>query len=43
MNVIALNQDPKFSGGLAPELAAALERRFPHAMGVGHFQIRWKE
>jgi len=43
VNVVAINKQPQFSGLLAKDLQAALERRYPHSEDLGHFEVRWKE
>jgi len=43
VNVVAINEEPQFSGPLSEDLQAALEQRYPHSVEVGHFQVRWKE
>jgi hypothetical protein len=43
VRAVALNRAPEFSGAPPLDLAAALVRRFPHAMVIGKFEVRWIE
>jgi hypothetical protein len=43
VNVVAINEDPQFSGPMSPALYGALEERFPHSAEIGKFQVRWKQ
>jgi hypothetical protein len=41
VNVVAINDNPKFSGPIDPVLRQALEQRYAHAMQFGPFEVRW--
>ena len=43
VTAIVLNRLPAFSAPLADDLIPALERRYPHALNVGPYQLRWRE
>ncbi|MFQ5743486.1 MAG: ArnT family glycosyltransferase [Acidobacteriota bacterium] len=43
VGVVALNREPRFSDAPPPELAEALAERFPQAMEIGTFTVRWRE
>ena len=43
VNVVALNRAPDYSDDLNPELVAALIARYPRAIDVGRFVVRWRE
>jgi hypothetical protein len=43
VRAIALNRAPEFSGAPPLDLAAALVQRFPNAMMIGKFEVRWIE
>jgi len=43
VNVVAINNNPQFSGPMSPELQGELEERFPHSAEIGKFQVRWKK
>ncbi|MGE0157923.1 MAG: ArnT family glycosyltransferase [Gemmatimonadales bacterium] len=42
VRVVALNRAPQVSGPPAPDLVAALERRYPRAASAGRFVVRWR-
>ncbi len=42
VNVVVINGHPEFSPRLAPDLAAVLARRYPHAERVRWFTVRWR-
>jgi hypothetical protein len=42
VTAIALNRTPRFSRRITPDLAAALETRYPYAADVGPIQVRWR-
>ena len=43
VNVVILNRDPSFSRPPAPAFETWLAARFPHAMPIGRFDVRWAE
>jgi hypothetical protein len=43
VRVVALNQQPQFSGAPPLELRTALSQRFPHSVVIGKFEVRWTE
>lgn len=43
VNVVALNHAPGYSDDPTPELVAALTARYPYAIEVGRFEVRWRE
>jgi len=43
INLVVLNHRPPFSGPIADDLKAALERDFPNRADAGDFEVRWKE
>jgi hypothetical protein len=42
VTAVVLNREPAFSPRLDAGLVAALERRYPYAMEIGPFQVRWR-
>jgi hypothetical protein len=42
VTAVALNRTPRFSPRIAPDLAAALEARYPYATDIGAIQVRWR-
>jgi hypothetical protein len=42
VTAVVINSAPQFSPEIAPDLAAELGRRYPHAADVGKFQVRWR-
>jgi len=42
INLVVLNHRPPFSGPIADDLRAALERDFPNNADAGDFEVRWK-
>jgi hypothetical protein len=43
VRAVALNREPEFSGAPPLDLASVLAQRFPHAMVIGKFEVRWIE
>jgi hypothetical protein len=43
VNVVAINENPGFSGRLNPKMKALLVDRFPFSVDLGRFTVRWKE
>jgi hypothetical protein len=43
VTAVVVNSAPQFSPELAPDLAAEIRRRYPHAADVGKFQVRWRQ
>jgi hypothetical protein len=43
VDVVAINEDPQFSGPISSDLQVALERDYPNSEEVGMFEIRWKK
>ena len=43
VRLVVLNREPSFSRDVPPELTASLTARFPYAMEVGRFHVRWRE
>jgi hypothetical protein len=41
VNVVAIKNDPRFSGPLAPDLEAELEKEYPNSAIVDDFVVRW--
>lgn len=42
VRAIAVNWQPAFSPRLSPALTDVLRARFPEAVGMGHFELRWR-
>jgi hypothetical protein len=42
VTAIVLNSAPQFTRGIADDLVAELERRYPYGANVGKFQVRWQ-
>ena len=42
VNIIVIQNGPAFSGSIAADLRAELEREFPNTDRVGRFEVRWK-
>lgn len=43
VRVAVINRKPGFSGPVPADLEAGLERRFPNAVTIGRFDVRWRE
>jgi hypothetical protein len=43
VRAVVLNREPQFSGAPPLELRTALAERFPHAVVIGKFEVRWTE
>jgi hypothetical protein len=43
VSAITLNREPNFSRALPADLIEVLAKRFPHAMQIGNFEVRWIE
>ena len=42
VTAIVLNSAPQFTNGIAEDLVAELERRYPFGANIGKFQVRWQ-
>jgi hypothetical protein len=42
VTAIVLNRAPQFTNGIAEDLVAELERRYPYGANIGKFQVRWQ-
>jgi hypothetical protein len=43
INVVAINDNPTFSGPVDPVLRQALKQRYPHVTQFGPFEVRWNQ
>src|SRR6185436_3084190 len=43
VTAVVLNRLPVFSNALASDLVSDLEERYPYAMNIGPYQLRWHE
>lgn len=42
VSVVVFASDPSFSKPIAPDLRAALDKRYPQSATVGRFEVRWR-
>jgi hypothetical protein len=43
VNVVAINESPRFSAPMPADLLSELEKRFPYFRNLGKFQVRWRK
>ena len=43
VNVVAINEEPQFTGPVSSDLRDVLEQNFPYSEEIGGFQVRWKK